>query len=368
MAQNLTVKKGQCINFGNCSKANAKEMIEIDLGDDFVCPECEGGLIEKHNPPPPPWRWILIITCIVVVLGAGGYFIWNMFTTPPPPPPLPSDSIYHPITPDGIIFDKTSLEFEDTGTSEQLTATVFPTDVPDKNKKVIWQSGDETVATVDSAGVVTAIANGNAVISAYTLNGLSATCYVTVGDVSPDSVPPDSIDVPNVIDITGVTLDKTTLSLEKGKSMQLNNTVYPEDATNKEVSWKSDNETVATVDSTGLVTAIAEGTVHITVTATTNREKMAICTVTVKKEITVPAPPTPDQLNNLLNKIANADDNATDKLRSLLGNNLRVEGAANINNVQQLITDVSNGSRYKVTKVNTDADGKVVSISVSKQL
>ena len=78
------------------------------------------------------------------------------------------------------------------------------------------------------------------------------------------------------------------------------------------------------------------------------------------------AAPTTEQLNDLLHKITNADDQATDEIRSVLGNNLPVEGAPNISNVQQLITDVSNGSYYKVTKVDTDADGKVVSISVSK--
>jgi regulatory protein YycI of two-component signal transduction system YycFG len=73
-----------------------------------------------------------------------------------------------------------------------------------------------------------------------------------------------------------------------------------------------------------------------------------------------------NQLNDLLNQIANSDDNATDKIRSVLGNSLRVEGAPNISNVQQLITDVSNGNHYKVTKVNTNADGKIISINVSK--
>ncbi|MCL2652094.1 MAG: hypothetical protein FWD60_13865, partial [Candidatus Azobacteroides sp.] len=80
-------------------------------------------------------------------------------------------------------------------------------------------------------------------------------------------------------------------------------------------------------------------------------------------QITVP---TPAQLNDLLYKITNSDDNATDEIRNVLGNSLRVEGATNISNVQQLITDVSNGGRYKVTKVNANADGKVVSITVSK--
>ena len=72
------------------------------------------------------------------------------------------------------------------------------------------------------------------------------------------------------------------------------------------------------------------------------------------------------RLNGLLNRITNSDDKARDEIKTLLGNDLRVEGAANVSNVQQLITDVSNGAHYRITKVNTDAGGKVVSISVSK--
>jgi len=165
---------------------------------------------------------------------------------------------------DSLILDKSTLIFSKAGEKKQLTATLFPPEVSDENRKLIWTSSNEAVAKVDTNGLVTAVANGNAAITAYTHNGLSGTCSVEV-KISQISTPPTA------------------------------------------------------------------------------------------------------QLNDLLNKIANSDDNATDRLRSILGNSLRVEGASNISNVQQLITDVSNGNQYKVTKVNTDDDGKVVSISVSKK-
>lgn len=76
--------------------------------------------------------------------------------------------------------------------------------------------------------------------------------------------------------------------------------------------------------------------------------------------------PTLGQLNDLLNRISNSDDNARDKLTKVLGNNLRVEGISNISNVQQLIIDVSNGSHCRISNINTNSDGKVVSISVVK--
>jgi len=53
--------------------------------------------------------------------------------------------------------------------------------LPENNKLIIWQSSDNRVAFVDAHGVVTGISNGNAVITAYTGNGLSATCDVRVG-------------------------------------------------------------------------------------------------------------------------------------------------------------------------------------------
>lgn len=92
------------------------------------------------------------------------------------------------------------------------------------------------------------------------------------------------VDVPEFttlpISVTGVTLDKNTLSLEEGATGQLTASVSPTDATDKAVSWSSDTTTVATVDNTGKVTAVKAGTAKITV-KTTDGSKTAVCTVTV---------------------------------------------------------------------------------------
>jgi hypothetical protein len=73
---------------------------------------------------------------------------------------------------------------------------------------------------------------------------------------------------------------------------------------------------------------------------------------------------TVSQLNDWLNDIAKGNDTARDEMSKL--NSVKVNGAANISDVQQLITDVSNGTLYKVASVQTDANGKVVSITVRK--
>jgi len=188
---------------------------------------------------------------------------------------VPNDS---DIISNSINLNKPSLEFDKINATEQLIPKIYPENVSEKFKKVIWQSNNESVAKVDSIGVVTAIANGSALISVNTINGLSATCYVTVkGGTSP----------------TSVTLVPTAISLKKGESKSLKETVYPKDATNKEVSWESSDEKIATVDLTGKVTAVAEkGSATITV-KTQDGGKTAQCKVTIggsSSHCTIPVP------------------------------------------------------------------------------
>lgn len=81
------------------------------------------------------------------------------------------------------------------------------------------------------------------------------------------------------VDVTGISLDKTTLSLTEGSNYTLTATITPTDATNKNIIWESDNESVATVND-GKVTAKSVGTAKITAT-TKDGNFTATCTVTV---------------------------------------------------------------------------------------
>ena len=85
----------------------------------------------------------------------------------------------------------------------------------------------------------------------------------------------------SAIPVTGITLNTNEAEIEVGQTLQLTATIAPENATNKEYSWSSSDEDVATVDENGLVSAIAAGPAIITVT-TTDGGKTATCTVTVK--------------------------------------------------------------------------------------
>ena len=171
----------------------------------------------------------------------------------------------------GVTLSKTVLTLE-TGASETLTASIAPKDAT--NQKVSWKSDKPEIATVDASGKVTGVKAGEATITVTTEDGgKTATCKVTVKAAT--------------IAVTGVTLNKATLSLIAGASETLTATVAPADATNKKVTWKSSNAAVASVDANGKVTGVKAGEATITVT-TEDGGKTATCRVTVSdREIKV---------------------------------------------------------------------------------
>ena len=164
----------------------------------------------------------------------------------------------------GVKLNKTATSLL-VGGNETLVATILPENAT--NKKVTWKSSNAAVATVDATGKVTAVKAGEATITVTTEDGgKTATCKVTVSNKE--------------VNVTGVTLNKATLTLIAGASETLTATVAPADATNKKVTWKSSNAAVATVDATGKVTAVKAGEATITVT-TDDGAKTAACKVTV---------------------------------------------------------------------------------------
>ncbi len=174
--------------------------------------------------------------------------------------PTPSDEVA--VT--GVSLNKETLTLK-IGDSETLTATVLPVNAT--NKKVTWKSSDTSVATVDTNGKVTAVKAGTANVTVTTEDGnKTATCKVTVTekDVKP----------------TAIALNKTSLSLEKGKTEKLAVSFTPENATDTEVVWVTDKASVATV-SEGTVSAVAKGTATITVSLKSDSKIKATCSITV---------------------------------------------------------------------------------------
>ena len=166
----------------------------------------------------------------------------------------------------GVSLDKTSLELTE-GDEYTLVATVLPENA--SNKSVSWKSEDETIATV-SDGKVKAIKPGNASISVKTEDGgKTASCEITV--------------IERIYPVESVSLDKTSLELTEGDEATLTATIKPDNASNKQVSWKSEDETIATV-SDGKVKAIKSGNTTITVT-TSDGNKTASCSIIVNEKI-----------------------------------------------------------------------------------
>ncbi len=149
------------------------------------------------------------------------------------------------------------------GTTQQLNATIAPANATNQN--VTWTSSNTAVATVNSSGLVTAVATGTATITVKTADGnKTATSAITV----------------SAIPVSSVAVSPTSASLYTGNAQQLTATVSPTNATNKNVTWSSSNTSVATVNSSGLVTAVAAGTATITAT-TQDGSKTATATITV---------------------------------------------------------------------------------------
>ena len=163
------------------------------------------------------------------------------------------------------------------GKTAKITSTITPSDAT--NQDLEWSSNDESVATVDEDGVVTAYKAGTAVVTAKSIDNPEAsdTCDVTVW-----STP-----------VSAVKLDKKDAGLKTGDTLALEATVEPGDASIKSVTWKSSDESVATVDEDGVVTAQGAGTATITATSVDNPDAKATC------EVTVTAKPEPAEAQDM---------------------------------------------------------------------
>ncbi|MDZ8117803.1 Ig-like domain-containing protein [Pontiella sp. NLcol2] len=138
--------------------------------------------------------------------------------------------------------------------TDTVKATLSPADASDK--RILWSSDNTAVATVDELGVITAVSAGSATITATAQDGgYSDTAVITVNPFVPFGV-------------AEVAVHPAARVIRAGETAPLTKTVYPANAATQTVSWSSDNPSVATVDASGVVTAVAEGTALITATST----------------------------------------------------------------------------------------------------
>lgn len=232
------------------------------------------------------------------------------------------------ITPTGVEAPD-SIELVTNGeNSKALGAKMTPEDATEV--KLAYESSDENVATVDENGVVTAVADGECVITTYVIADIPATAEsaeakpvvdevaaseAEVADSAADSetpddavasepedttdtdssfgVVPDGLSAETKVTVTTkveqITLNKTEGTLTVGNSVTVTATVTPDNATNATVNWTSSDEKVATVDSNGKVTAVAAGNATIKATSESDGDVSADYALTVNKAAAKPA-------------------------------------------------------------------------------
>lgn len=152
------------------------------------------------------------------------------------------------------------------GSTYQLSVTATPETAFYANMN--WSSSDSNVATVSRNGLVTAKSGGTCTITATATDGSgqTATCELTVVQM-----------------VTSITLSQTTAVLDLDATLRLTATALPENAANKNVTWSSSNEDVASVRN-GLVVAYGYGTVIITCEAADGSGVKAMCRVHIPKK------------------------------------------------------------------------------------
>ena len=161
-------------------------------------------------------------------------------------------------------YDRVTLNV---GDQYRLTAVISPDNATNKN--VSWSSSNEAVVAVDSSGLLTAVGSGSATIIVQTEDG----GYI------------DMTNVTVLQPVTSIELSETELSVKKGTVLWLNATVNPDTADNKNVVWSSSDTTLATVDQTGKVTALAVGTVTISCVSEDNGT-VAYCIIEITEPVT----------------------------------------------------------------------------------
>lgn len=187
-----------------------------------------------------------------------------------------------PIPVQGIGLNRQNLSLA-VGQTSQLRAQISPANAD--NQGVNWTSSNPGAVSVSNSGLVTARGNGTATITAVSIDGgKSTSANVTV------STP-----------VSGISLSPASLNLNVNQTAQLSATIQPSTASNRNVTWSSSNTQVATVNSSGRVTARSGGTATITATAA-DGGKTATASVTVAQPQQGAATADEMQMLNLVNQ------------------------------------------------------------------
>ncbi len=235
----------------------------------------------------------------------------------------------------------------DDATGERINVYVNPEDATIKD--IIYESGDETVAKVDKYGNVTPVGPGETTITVASKD---------------DPTKSDTIKVTVKYPVTDITVDKTEIELKPDTTDKITVTVVPENATNKKVTYKSNDETIVKVDENGNITAVGEGTTTITITSDDNSKVTETVEVTVKtpvESITVPENPItlyPDEIKNIG---ATVNDDATNKELIYESEN---SGVVKVDDEGNIIPRGTGTTTIKITSVDNPDISTTVTVTV----
>lgn len=201
-----------------------------------------------------------------------------------------------------LSIDNTTIQ---KGSTNVIKITITPQDAVEE---IVWETSNENIVSVDN-GNITGLTSGTATITAKTLDGRLS----------------DSIDITVYSKVTNIILDKQNVTLLKGNKIKVLANILPEDATNKEIIWSSEDESIASVTN-GVITANEVGSTNIIAKAK-NEDIKVVCKVTVKelpdevilefnKTLRVEA----DEISNL-----NIEKLTVDEVKQLINTNLTME-------------------------------------------
>ncbi|MCR5666170.1 MAG: leucine-rich repeat protein [Eubacterium sp.] len=167
--------------------------------------------------------------------------------------------------PEAVTLDEDNVTLTK-GQQKQLKATFTPEEVT--MDQITWSSSNDKVATVDENGLISAVSAGEATITAQTqAKGVAATCKVTVKEVSAEQ---------------GLLMSRDTAEVKMGETVTLSAILAPS-LEGSEVTWSSSDETLATVDKDGVVSALSTGVVTITASVTSGDQTYSDdCEVTIR--------------------------------------------------------------------------------------
>ena len=163
-----------------------------------------------------------------------------------------------------LSIDNTTLQ---KGERKQLQVTISPEEASDH--KVIYSSSNANVATIDDKGVIHALTSGTTTITVKAQeNSVQASIEINV--FSP---------------VTGISIDQTEIYMPVGDNFKINAYIEPEDANNPNIIYKSDNEDIASINESGIITAVTEGETIISTISEENKSIKSTCKLIVVRKM-----------------------------------------------------------------------------------